>query len=628
MGFFAGEYDAIIVGAGHAGVEAGLATARMGFSTLMLTINLDSVSLMACNPAIGGTSKGHLVREIDALGGQMGISADATFIQMRMINTAKGPAVHSLRAQQDKKEYHKYMKSVLENEPNMQIAEGEVARLIVENGRVCGVETASGREYRSRAVVLACGVYLKSNIIIGEYNVSSGPCGLSNAMNLSNSLIENGFELRRFKTGTPPRVDKRTIDFDAFEEQKGDDPIIPFSFLSGDIVREQESCYLGYTNERTHEILRKNLHRSPMFSGQIKGTGARYCPSIEDKVTRFKDKPRHQLFIEPEGLSTNEMYIQGMSTSMPEDVKCEFIRSIKGLENAHIMRSAYAIEYDCIDPTALKQNLEAKHIKGLFCAGQINGSSGYEEAAAQGIIAGINAGQYLKGEAPLILDRSQGYIGVLVDDLVTKGTNEPYRMMTSRAEYRLSLRQDNADLRLTELGHSVGLASEERYERVVRKKEQLGIAVNRLKKIYVGKDEHLAKVLEENNAGDLSSSSLYDLLKRKAILYKHLERYDKVEEPMEKDVIEQVEISAKYEGYIVKQQQQIDEFKKMENMKIPEGIDYKEVGSLRLEAIQKLTAIAPSSIGQAMRISGVSPADISILMIYLHRLNKQEEQNG
>lgn len=624
MSFFAGEYGLIVVGAGHAGVEAGLAAARMGIKTLMLTINLDGIALMACNPAIGGTSKGHLVREIDALGGQMGLSADATLIQMRMINTAKGPAVHSLRAQQDKKAYQHYMKSVLENTDNLEIAEGEVTEIVTDNGRVSGVITASGREYKCRAAVLACGVYLDSSIIIGEYNVKSGPCGLKNAIGLSDSLKKLGFDLRRFKTGTPPRIDRRTIDFSVFEEQKGDEPIIPFSFM--DIgkggISNQVSCYLGYTNETTHEILRANLDRSPMFSGAIKGTGARYCPSIEDKVTRFADKKRHQLFLEPEGLKNNEIYVQGMSTSMPEDVQIEFIRSIKGLENAHIMRSAYAIEYDCIDPTALKLSLEAKAVEGLFFAGQINGSSGYEEAAAQGIIAGINAAQHLKGEQPLILGRSDGYIGVLIDDLVTKGTNEPYRMMTSRAEYRLTLRQDNADLRLTEKGYKLGLASKERYERMSAKREGLKAAAKRLKSTHVGKDDYLAGLLEERQAGDMNSSSLFDLLRRKGINYEDIARYDKERPP--EDVIEQLEIEAKYEGYIEKQRKQIEEFLKMENCLIPEDIDYNMVGSLRIEALQKLSKQRPESIGQAMRISGVSPADVSILMVYLHKLKARD----
>ncbi|MBQ9624856.1 MAG: tRNA uridine-5-carboxymethylaminomethyl(34) synthesis enzyme MnmG [Clostridia bacterium] len=617
MSLFAGESDIIIVGAGHAGIEAGLAAARIGLNTLMLTINLDGIALMACNPAIGGTSKGHLVREIDALGGQMGISADSTLIQMRMINTGKGPAVHSLRAQQDKKNYQKYMKSVLENTENLQIAEGEVVKVLTENGNACGVETKSGRKYGCKAVVLACGVYLESKIIIGEHSESCGPCGLKNASGLSDCLKGLGFELRRFKTGTPPRIDRRTIDFSVFEEQKGDEPIIPFSFLCEGIEIEQESCFLGYTNEKTHEILRANLSRSPMYSGMIKGTGARYCPSIEDKVTRFADKKRHQLFLEPEGRNSGEIYVQGMSTSMPEDVQIEFIRSIKGLENAQIMRSAYAIEYDCIDPTCLKLSLEAKAIGGLFFAGQINGSSGYEEAGAQGIIAGINAAMLVLNREPLILKRSDGYIGVLIDDLVTKGTNEPYRMMTSRAEYRLSLRQDNADLRLTEKGFAVGLATKERYETMLKKKEGLKKARERLKSIHKAKDEYLDGLLKEREAGDMQSSSLYDLLRRKGIRYNDIARYDT--EPVSKEIAEQLEVEAKYEGYIEKQQKQIDDFIKTEKMLIPKDIDYDKVGSLRIEAVQKLKKQQPNNIGQASRISGVSPADISVLTVYLHK---------
>lgn len=617
MSFFAGEYDAVVVGAGHAGAEAGLALARLGFETLLLTINLDGIALMACNPAIGGTSKGHLVREIDALGGQMGLNADATMIQMRMLNTAKGPAVHSLRAQQDKKSYQQHMTQTLEN--TLHVAEGEVKEILLDsNHHVRGVVTTSGREYRCRVAILACGVYLESSTIIGEYRAPSGPCGLQRSSGLSENLAKLGFALRRFKTGTPPRINRRSIDYSQFEEQKGDQPMVPFSFMTKQLQIEQVSCFLGYTNETTHEILRANLHRSPMYSGQIKGTGARYCPSVEDKVVRFPDKKRHQLFLEPEGRHTNEIYVQGMSTSLPEDVQADFIHSIAGLQEAQIMRSAYAIEYDCIDPTQLRASLESKHIPGLFFAGQINGSSGYEEAAAQGLMAGINGALALRKKEPLVLDRSQGYIGVLIDDLVTKGTGEPYRMMTSRAEYRLSLRQDNADLRLTELGFRVGLAGEERYEQMLHKKQELEKDLKRLKKTHVSSDAYLEQLLSQGGAPAFASSNLYDLLKRNEIDYAHISRYDP-QPQSDPAVIVQLEIDAKYQGYIKKQQKQIDEFHRLEHMIIPEGLDYDAIGSLRIEARQKLSALRPGSVGQAGRISGVSPADVSILMIYLHK---------
>ena len=618
-------YDVVVLGAGHAGCEAALAAARMGLSTLVVTLNLDSVALMACNPAIGGTSKGHLVREVDALGGEMGLAADAEFIQMRMLNTGKGPAVHSLRAQMDKRRYHERMKRALEAEENLDMLQGEASEILVEHGRVTGVRLAggvgtAGEVIPCRSAILAAGVYLKSRILIGDQVTESGPSGLLRAEGLSASLESLGFPLRRFKTGTPARVLGRTLDFDEMEVQQGDVPAPHFSFLTKSDPRQQYPCYLTYTNSATHDIIRANIHKSAMYSGLINATGTRYCPSIEDKITRFADKDRHQIFIEPEGLSTDEMYVQGMSTSLPQNVQLAMLRTMPGLHRVKITRPGYAIEYDCIDPTGLDLTLRAKDIEGLYFAGQLNGSSGYEEAAAQGLYAGINCALALKGEAPLILSRADAYIGVLVDDLATKGTNEPYRMMTSRAEYRLLLRQDNADLRLTELARRTGLVSEARYRRLMEKKEGIAAALRALGG-HVAPSEALAALLSaRGEAVPKTGIKLFDLLKRAGVGYTDLMGLYAQLPPLDEEVEEQVEIMARYDGYIEKQQQQVQRFLSLEDTLIPDGIDYLHTDGLRLEARQKLHAQRPCSIGQASRISGVSPADIAVLLIKLKQI--------
>ena len=617
------HFDAVVIGAGHAGCEAALALARLGLKTIVFTVSVDSIAMMPCNPNIGGTSKGHLVREIDALGGEMGKNIDKTFIQSKMLNSSKGPAVHSLRAQADKNNYSKTMRSVLENTDNLIIKQGEVTDLIVENGEIKGVKTYSGAIYYSKVVVMCTGVYLKSMCIYGDTKTFTGPNGLAAANHLSQSLIDNGIEIRRFKTGTPARIDKRSIDFSKMAEQKGDEKIVPFSFTNRreDIERDQISCWLTYTNNETHDIIRKNIHRSPLYSGVIEGTGPRYCPSIEDKVMRFADKERHQVFIEPEGEYTNEMYVGGMSSSLPEDVQFKMYHSVPGLENAVIVRNAYAIEYDCINPLQLTPSLQIKTIKGLFSGGQINGSSGYEEAAAQGLIAGINAARYFYDKEPVIIDRSQGYIGVLIDDLCTKGTNEPYRMMTSRSEYRLLLRQDNADFRLTPLGHEIGLIDDDRYNKFIEKYKCVDEEIKRLEKTNVSPDEEVNKLLEAYNSTLITTGlTLADLVRRPELCYEVLESIDKKRKPLSEDIIFQVNNMIKYKGYIERQNRQVEQFKKLENKRIPDNIDYKTIGSLRSEAVQKLESVRPVSIGQASRISGVSPADISVLMVYLsHR---------
>ena len=614
------SYDAVVIGAGHAGCEAALATARLGLKTLIFTVSVDSIAMMPCNPNVGGSSKGHLVREIDALGGEMGKNIDRTFIQTKMLNMSKGPAVHSLRAQADKKNYSNSMRNVLENTDNLTIKQGEVAEVIVEDGKVTGVRTTSDAIYPCSVVIMCTGTYLKARCIYGDVSQYTGPNGLSAANSLSQSLLDLGIELRRFKTGTPARVDKRTIDFSKMEEQKGDEKIVPFSFTNTpeELEREQISCWLTYTNEETHKIIRDNIDRSPIYSGNIKGTGPRYCPSIEDKVVIFADKKRHQVFLEPEGLYTNEMYIGGMSSSLPEDVQYRMYHTVPGLEHAAIVRNAYAIEYDCINPTQLKSSLEFKNISGFFSAGQANGSSGYEEAAAQGIVAGINAAMKFLGKDALVLDRSQAYIGVLIDDLVTKGTNEPYRMMTSRAEYRLLLRQDNADLRLTKIGYDIGLIDNERYKKLLDKEKMIDAEVERMKKTTVGARAEVQELLARYESTALQSGiTLAELLKRPELSYEIIGKIDKDRQELPEDVKEQVNIELKYEGYIKRQLRQVEQYKKLENKKIPDDIDYDDVYSLRKEAVQKLKELRPASVGQASRISGVSPADISVLLIYL-----------
>lgn len=614
------HYDVAVIGAGHAGCEAALAAARLGMDTIVFTVSVDSIALMPCNPNIGGSSKGHLVKEIDALGGEMGKVIDKTFIQSKMLNKSKGPAVHSLRAQADKKNYSSTMRQVLENTEGLTVKQAEVTELIVEEGIVKGVKTYSGAVYRCKAVVLCTGTYLKARCIYGDISNYTGPNGLQAANYLTDSLKANGVEMFRFKTGTPARIDKRTVDFSKMEEQKGDERVVPFSFSTDpeSVQIEQASCWLTYTNERTHEIIRANLDRSPLYSGMIEGTGPRYCPSIEDKVVKFADKPRHQVFIEPEGLYTNEMYVGGMSSSLPEDVQHEMYHSVPGLENAKIVRNAYAIEYDCINPRQLQATLEFKNIKNLFSGGQFNGSSGYEEAAAQGLIAGINAALKIKGKELLVLDRSEAYIGVLIDDLVTKENHEPYRMMTSRAEYRLLLRQDNADLRLRKKGYEVGLISEEQYQDLLKKEELIQEEIRRVEKTSVGTSEKVQELLEKYGSTPLTSgSTLGELIRRPELTYEIIAPIDKDRPVLRADIQEQVNINIKYDGYIKRQLKQVEQFKKLEKKQIPADIDYDQVKSLRIEAVQKLKLYQPLNIGQASRIAGVSPADVSVLLVYL-----------
>lgn len=616
-------YDIVVVGAGHAGCEAALACARLGLETIMFTVSVDSIALMPCNPNIGGSSKGHLVRELDALGGEMGKNIDKTFIQSKMLNQSKGPAVHSLRAQADKQEYTRQMRCTLENTDHLTIRQAEVIEIMAEDGQIKGVKTFSGAVYHAKAVILATGTYLKARCIYGDVSMYTGPNGLQAANYLTESLVKNGIEMYRFKTGTPARVDRRSIDFSKMEEQFGDERVVPFSFSTDpeSVQKDQVSCWLTYTNEETHQIIRANLDRSPLFSGAIEGTGPRYCPSIEDKVVKFPDKNRHQVFVEPEGLYTNEMYLGGMSSSLPEDVQYAMYRTVPGLENVKIVRNAYAIEYDCINSRQLKPTLEFKAIQGLFSGGQFNGSSGYEEAAVQGFMAGVNASMKVLGREPYVLDRSQAYIGVLIDDLVTKENHEPYRMMTSRAEYRLLLRQDNADLRLREIGHEIGLVSDEDYERVLQKQRDIEAETERLEKTTVGASPKVQEFLERHGSTLLKTgATMAELVRRPELDYFSLAEIDKTRPQLPADTAEQVNINVKYEGYLKRQQQQVTQFKKLENKKLDIDFDYSTVKSLRREAVQKLNLYKPSSIGQASRISGVSPADISVLLVHLEQM--------
>ncbi|WP_251614029.1 tRNA uridine-5-carboxymethylaminomethyl(34) synthesis enzyme MnmG [Senimuribacter intestinalis] len=621
---FMGEYDIIVVGAGHAGCEAALASARMGNRTMLFTINLEAIAMMPCNPSIGGTGKGHLVREIDALGGEMGKNIDKTFIQSRMLNTAKGPAVHSLRAQADKHRYHTEMKKTIEQQENLHVKQAEIVDLIIEEGKVCGVVTMTHTYYKAKAVVLATGTFLRGKIFIGDSAYASGPNGLAPSIELADNLKKHGMKLRRFKTGTPARALASTFDYTKMTEQKGDERIVPFSFMNDELEKEQVSCWLTYTNEETHTVIRNNFHRSALFGGQIEGVGPRYCPSIEDKINRFADKERHQTFIEPEGLDTEEMYIQGMSSSLPEDVQEKFYHTIPGLENIIITRPAYAIEYDCIDPLDLKPNLENRMIKNLFCAGQFNGSSGYEEAAAQGLLAGINASLEINGKESLVLDRSEAYIGVLIDDLVTKGTNEPYRIMTSRAEYRLVLRQDNADLRLTEKSYRLGLADKERYDKFLEKKRIVEEERQRMETTYIYPKDANAFLESVGSAPLQNKATLAELLKRPEVTYENMAVIDFSRRVLTSHAKTQLEVQIKYEGYIAKQMAQIEKFKKLENKALDEKLDYTDIEGLRLEAVQKLNQLKPRSVGQASRISGVSPADINVILVYLEKIRRKK----
>ena len=619
------RFDIVVIGAGHAGCEAALACARMGLHTLLLTLNLDAIALMPCNPAIGGTGKGHLVREIDALGGEMGRAIDDTFIQSRMLNTGKGPAVHSLRAQADKRAYQQRMKRALFGEPNLEVRQGECGDILAERGAITGIRTTTGAQIACKAAVVCSGVYMDSRIIIGEASWQGGPQGLLSSMQLAGALRRLGISLRRFKTGTPPRVEESSIDFDEMEPQPGDEVITPFSFMTDGALANRAQCYLTYTNAETHRIIRENIHRAPMYQGTIKGTGARYCPSIEDKIMRFADKERHQLFLEPEGLDTNEWYVQGLSTSLPEDVQIAMLHTIPGLRRARVLRLAYAIEYECIDPLQLRADLSLRALNGLYFAGQINGTSGYEEAGAQGILAGINAARFVQGRESVILGRDQAYIGVLVDDLTTKGTNEPYRMMTSRCEYRLLLRQDNADLRLTEVGHSVGLASDERLARMQQKRAQTEAAIARLKKTWIGKSEALDRWMALHGQAEAAGSvCAADLIRRPGISYADLESIDPAWSPLPRETLQQVDIALRYEGYLEKERRQVEAFRRSEDMLLPQGFDYMTLDTLRIEARQKLTAQQPRSLGEASRISGVSPGDIAVLMVWLEKRSREQ----